>query len=223
MAMSWATFRNRPGLRFALALLLVAQFAMASALAATPAAPIRAPLSIAVVGDHNTAGMQNGVVWPTLLAERNGWEVSNFALPNTGFAAYGMGQQTFSNLIDRAQAVRPQVILLADGTADASVYNVEAVKIGATDAINKITRGGALAAVVGPMWYESPAPEPIRRVNDVIAAVAKEAGAPYFDALEPPLLSRDLMYPDLSGPTDRGQSVIADKIAGWLRDEVAPW
>jgi hypothetical protein len=214
-------FRSRGGLRVVLGLLLLGQFAIAWALAATPDTAPRPPLSVAVVGDHNTAGMQNGVVWPTIMAQRTGWAVSNFALPNTGFAAYGMGQQTFANLIDRAEAAHPQVILLADGTADASVFNLEAIKIGAMDAINKITRTGAQAAVVGPIWYESPAPDPLRRVNAVIGAVAKDAGVLYLDALDPPLLTRDLMYPDLSGPTDQGQSVIADKIADWLRNEIA--
>jgi hypothetical protein len=131
-----------------------------------------------------------------------------------------MGGQAFTHRVDRAQAGRPQVILIVDGTADASVPNVEAVTIGATDSINKIIRGGEQAAVVGPMWYVTPVPESLRRVNDAIRKVAEPAGVPFLDALDPPLISKDLLHPDLSGPSDEGQSVVADKITAWLRTQV---
>ncbi len=173
-------------------------------------------MTIAVVGDQNTAGIKNRVVWPTLMAARTGWSVSNYALPEAGFAADGMGGQAFTYQVDRAQADRPQLILLVTGTADASVPEMEAVTVGAVDAINKIIRGGEQVAVVGPMWYETPVPDSVWRVNDAVRRAADEAGVPFFDALDPPLLTKDLMHSDLSGPSDEGQSVIADKIAAWL-------
>jgi hypothetical protein len=43
---------------------------------------------------------------------------------------------------------------------------------------------------------------------------------PFLDALNPPWLTRDEMQVDLSGPDDEGQSVIADKVGAWLRNEV---
>ena len=218
--MSWMIGRHRRVFQVVVGLLLVGELAMASVVAVSPTETPQAPLLVAVVGDHNTAGIRNRVVWPTLMAERTGWSVSNFALPDAGFAADGMGGQAFTYQVDRAQAGRPQVILIVDGTADAAVPNVEAVTIGATDAVNKIIRGGEQAAVVGPMWYETPVPKPLQRVNDAVRKVAEEAGVPFLDALDPPLLTKDLMYRDLGGPTDEGQSVIADKITAWLRMEV---
>lgn len=216
----WTIGRSRRIFHVVIGLLLGGELAMASVVAASPADTPHAPLSVAVVGDHNSAGMRNSVVWPTLMAERTGWSVSNFALPDAGFAADGMGGQAFTYQVDRALAGHPKVILIVDGTADSSVSNTEAITIGATDAINKITLGGQRAAVVGPMWYETPAPESLRRVNEAVRKVAEQAGVPFLDALDPPLLGKDLMYRDLSGPTDQGQSVIADKITAWLRMEV---
>ena len=70
------------------------------------------------------------------------------------------------------------------------------------------------------MWYESPVPKSLQRVNDAVRKVAEEAGVPFLDALDPPLLTKDLMFRDLSGPSDEGQSVIADKITAWLRTQV---
>jgi len=204
-------------------LLLVGNLACASAIAnsaAVPPPPPAAPLAIAVVGDQNTAGINNRVVWPTLMADRTGWSVSNYALPEAGFAADGMGGHAFSYQVDRAQASHPQVILLVTGTADASVPEAEAVSIGAAEALNKVIRGGEQAAVVGPIWYETPVPDSIWRANDAIQKAAERAGVPFFNAVDPPLLTRKLMHPDLSGPSDEGQSVIANSIAAWLRKAV---
>ena len=218
--MRWLNGRNRSVVQVVVGLLLVGQLAVASALADSPAALPQAPLTIAVVGDQNTAGIKNRVVWPTLMAARTGWSVSNYALPEAGFAADGMGGQAFGYQVDRAQAAHPQVILLVTGTADASVPEMEAVTVGAVEAINKIIRGGEQAAVVGPIWYETPVPDSVWRVNDAVRKAAAQVGVPFFDALDPPLLTKDLMHADLSGPSDEGQSVIADRIAEWLRTGV---
>lgn len=208
--------------RWAVGLFLGLQLALASALALAPATATAPPVTIAVVGDQNTAGIKNRVVWPTLMAARTGWSVSNYALPESGFAADGMGGQAFRFQVERAQAQRPRVILMMTGTADASVPEMEAVTVGATDAINKIALGGEQAAVIGPFWYETPVPESVRRVDDAVREAAEQAHVPYFDALDPPLFTREQMHPDRSGPSDAGQSVAADKIATWLRTQVLP-
>jgi lysophospholipase L1-like esterase len=214
-----STYQNV--IRVVVGVLLVVELVLASAIAGYAAPQPRPPLSIAVIGDQNTAGLNNRVVWPTLMAERTGWSVSNYALPEAGFAADGSGRQDFSYQVDRAQAGHPRVILLVAGTADASVQQMEAVTVGAVDAINKVIRGGQQVAVVGPIWYETPVPDSIWRVNDAIQKVAEKAGVPYFNAVDPPLLTKGMMHLDLYGPSDEGQSAIADRIADWLRTQVA--
>lgn len=218
--MNWATDGSRTPLQAAVGLVLVAELAIAALVVGSPVPTPQPPVTVAVVGDQFTAGIKNRVVWPTLMAARTGWSVSNYAIPEAGFAADGMGGQAFSFQVDRAQAAGPRVILLVTGTADASVPETEAVTVGATDAINKVIRGGEQVAVVGPFWYETPVPDSVRQVNDAVQKVAAQAGVPFLDALDPPLLTRDLMHDDLTGPSDQGQSVTADKIAAWLRTEV---
>lgn len=202
-------------------LLLAGELAGASTLAgATEPQKERTPVSIAVVGDQNTAGFNNKQVWPTLLAAITGWSVSNYALPEAGFAADGTGGQAYAYQVERAQAGHPRIILFATGTADASVAETEAVTIGAVDALNKAVRGGQRVAVVGPIWYQTPVPDSIWQVNNAVQKVAEVAGAPFLNAIDPPLLTKELMHPDLSGPSDAGQLVIAEKIAAWLRTQV---
>jgi GDSL-like Lipase/Acylhydrolase family len=207
----------------AVAVVLIGELIGASAFALTATGNTSQawPLSIAVVGDSYTAGSQNRVVWPTLLGQRTGWSVSNFALPGAGFVADGQGGHAFTYQVDRAQAANARIILVVGGLADSGLADMGPVSVGAIDAINKIKVGGQRALVIGPTWYDTPVPASVLRLSDAVRKVAEAAGVPYLDALDPPWLTRDQMQRDLSGPTDAGQSVIADKIAAWLRSEVA--
>jgi hypothetical protein len=180
-----------------------------------------APLSIAVVGDSYSAGHNNRTVWPTLLAQRTGWAVANFALPGAGFAADGDGGQAFVYQVERAQGAHPQIILMVSGVADQGFAGTGDIGHGVAVAINKIKLGGQQALVIGPTWYELPIPSAITNMSDEISKAASDARVPFLNALDPPWLTVDQMWSDLSGPTDEGQSVIADKIAAWLRTEVA--
>ncbi len=92
-AMKGAT---RDFLRVVVAVVLGAQLALAFAISGSSAAAPLPPLSIAVIGDQNTAGMNNRVVWPTLMAERTGWAVSNYAQPEAGFAADDSGGKSLA-------------------------------------------------------------------------------------------------------------------------------
>jgi len=206
-----------------LAVLLAAELVVGSvvarAIAGANSQP--GPLSVAVVGDQYTAGIQNRLVWPTLMAQRTGWSVSNFALPDAGFVADGQGGHGFTYQVDRAQGARPRVVVIVGGVADTRYPDTGQIGAGAFNAINKIKIGGERAMVVGPTWFETPVPNKLERVSDAIRKVAEEEGVPYLDALNPPWLTRDQMRADLEGPNDQGQSVIADKVAAWLRSEVA--
>lgn len=203
---------------FVLAIVLTLQLVVASVMTLSAAgAPERGvPVSVAVVGDSYTAGVQNRTVWPTLLSQRTGWPVANFALPATGFVADGRGGHAFTYQVDRALAAHPSVILIVGGLADTGNADTGRVTMGAIDAINKIKLSGRQALIIGPTWYEQPVPGAVVRISRAVQEAARDADTPFLDALEPPWLTPRKMLPDLSGPNDDGQSVIADKIAAWL-------
>ena len=187
--------------------------------------PARTGVDIAVVGDSYTAGRLNRVVWPTLMAQRTGWSVANFALPGTGFAADGAGGQAFTWQIDRALAARPKTVLIMGGNEDGRFAGTGKIGQTAVDGFNKAIRAGTQVLVVGPTWYESPAPPTVATVADEIRAVAESSRIPFLSALDAPKmnipawLTPAQMLPDRSGPNDDGQSVIADRVAAWLRTQ----
>jgi hypothetical protein len=178
------------------------------------------PLTIAVVGDSLTAGSNNQVVWPTLLAQRTGWSVANFALPGAGFAADGRGGYSFPHQVDRALQVHPHVVLFIGGVEDGSYAWTGAIGKAVAEALNKVKLAGPQAMVVGPTWYGTTVPKAMTVVSDEIRQACEKADVPFLNALNPPWLSIEQMQPNLGGPNDEGQSVIADKVAAWLRTEV---
>lgn len=187
-------------------------------------------LHIAVVGDDYSAGSRNREVWPTLMADRTGWTVSNFALPGSGYAADGAGGHAFTYQVDRARASRPDIILIVGGLEDTGFADPEPdeagpvpagpIEVGATDAIRKVVLGGERPLVVGPTWYAAPAPAEVTWVSNEVRSVAQALGVPYTDASDPPWLTADLMQPEMSAPTDEGQSVLADRMIDWIRSVV---
>ncbi len=205
------------------AVLFVGMFATASVVVLTgdDQKQRQSPLGIAVVGDQYTAGIQNQLVWPTLMAQRTGWSVSNFALPDAGFVADGRGGHRFAYQVDRAQGARPEVVLIVGSIADSRFSDTGPISVEARVAIDKVKLGGEQALIVGPTWFETPVPFSVRRVSDAVRNVASDAGVPFLNALDPPWLTKDQMRADLKGPNDEGQSVIADKVAAWLRSEIA--
>jgi len=178
------------------------------------------PLTIAVVGDSYSAGRNNQVVWPTLLAQRTGWSVANFAQPDAGFVVDERGGHAFSYQVARAEQVHPRAVVIMTGAADAEVAFTGAVTQGAADAIGKVKLSGVRPLIVGPTWYGTRIPEAVRSLSDQVRKAADDAGVPFLNALDPPWLTTDQMQADLGGATDEGQSVIADKIAAWLRTEL---
>lgn len=178
------------------------------------------PLSVAVVGSTFAAGELNRVVWPTLLAQRTGWSVSNVALPSAGFAADGRGGHAFTYQVERAQAAHPQIIVISTGEADNGLPDMGPVRMGVIDTVNKIKLGGQRALVLGPTWYATPVPAKVKTVSAAVQKAAQQLEVPFLDAIDPPWLTIELMQPDLDAPTDAGQSIIADKVAAWLRAEV---
>lgn len=178
------------------------------------------PIMIATVGDSYTAGRNNQVVWPTLLAQRTGWSVANFAQPDAGFAVDKLGGHAFSYQVERAEQVHPRAVVIMSGVTDAELAHTGAVAAGAADALGKLKLAGVETFVIGPVWYDTDIPDAVRSVADEIHKAADDAGVPFLDALDPPWLNADQMQADLGSVTDEGQSVIADKVAAWLRTKV---
>jgi hypothetical protein len=121
--------------------------------------------------------------------------------------------------VDRALAARPRTVLLIGGYEDGRFAGTGNIERSAVDGINKAIRAGKQVLVVGPTWYEVPVPPTVAAVSEEIRKAAENSRTPFLNALNPPWLNPAQMLPDRSSPNDDGQSVIADKLAAWLRTQ----
>ena len=148
--------------------------------------------------------------------------MANFALPDAGFVADGRGRTRLHLPGGSGARGKPPGHRHRRRHRRYRFADTGPISVGAVDAINKInarrsTGAGRRSDVVRDARTRNRS----SASRDAVRKVAENAGVPYLDALDPPWLTKDQMRPDLSGPNDEGQSVIADKIAAWLRSEVA--
>jgi hypothetical protein len=74
--------------------------------------------------------------------------------------------------------------------------------------------------IIGPTWYSTPIPAEVSTVAGIVREATESAAVPFVDALSPPWLTPELMRQDKTGPTDEGQSVLADRVAAAIRTEL---
>ena len=153
------------------------------------------------------------------MAERTGWSVANFALPDAGFVADGRaGTPSPTRWIAR-KAAHPRVILIVGGTrrhrtADTGRGHASAPSTRST----RSSVGGQQALVVGPTWYETPVPECGRRAcRTSVRKAAEETGVPLPRCPRSAVADQGSDAGRPKRTEDEGQSALADRIAAWLR------
>ena len=121
-----------PALGLATVALTVGGYLSAGAPAA--AAPTGRSTAVAI-GDSimDGHGLQADEAWPVLIAEDNGWSLTNLAADGDGFARAGDDGTTFLEQVREAIALHPGVVVLSASSNDLGVSEAE-VKV-AMDAL----------------------------------------------------------------------------------------
>lgn len=181
------------------------------------------PLDVLVVGDSYTAGANNDVLWPDLLAQELGWRMTNVAEGGVGYVNPAQTGRTFVvQAVEALATASPDLVLFVGGRNDRfEAANVEAA---ATEAFTTVRTAApdAQLVVVGPIWDASQVPEGVVEVNEAVAAAAASTEATFIDALaldwlDDPAIIQD----DGTHPTDEGQRVLAARIGEQLAPVVA--
>ena len=187
------------------------------AAAYVPVAPERLP-RLAVIGDSYSAGANNKVKWPTLLAKSRGWYVNNVASGGTGYVADP--ETSFPTKGGQATEKDPDIVIVAGSRNDQYAPRA-AVYAAATGLYAELKEKAPQAqiVVIGPMW-DSSAPTPgVIEANIATRDAAAAAGLPFLDALAGNWLAdRSLVQADNTHPTDDGQRVIFERIDEFVPD-----
>jgi lysophospholipase L1-like esterase len=167
---------------------------------------------LAVIGDSYSAGSNNGVTWPDLLAQKRGWSVQNAAIGGSGYVAGGEDAFPFrAGYV--AEATTPDLILVVGSRNDKD--EPEKIRGAATTLFADLKQKApqAQVVVIGPIWDSTAPPAGVLRANAETRAAAEAAGLPFVDALPLGWLNDSaLIQPDGVHPTDAGQQVLADRI-----------
>ncbi|MBY6541157.1 SGNH/GDSL hydrolase family protein [Rhodococcus sp. BP-349] len=169
---------------------------------------------VSVIGDSFSAGSMNDVVWPDVLAEEHGFEVTNASLGGAGYEAGDDYLGTFADQVAYATEENPTVILVVGSENDVDADPAE-VLADATDLYASLRERSpeARIVVIGPIWSGEPVSEEMWDVDAAVSAAAVSAGLDYVDALPQEWLADPLIIQDDGDhPTDEGQYLLAGHI-----------
>ncbi|GGG09355.1 hypothetical protein GCM10007304_24280 [Rhodococcoides trifolii] len=204
-------------------LLLAVFLAACSAQPAPPAAPVTvvsapAQAAVAVIGDSFSAGSDNDVVWPEVLAERYGWGLENASQGGAGYVAGDGVLGTFTDQVDAVVANPVDVVLVVGSENDVDA-DPSAVGVAASDLYRRLEleAPSARVVVIGPIWSVGDPPPELTPVGDAVRSAAESAQLSYVDPLPLRWLADPtLIQDDGDHPTDAGQAQLADDIADAL-------
>jgi lysophospholipase L1-like esterase len=207
-------------------LLVVATAATTVALTRTsPKTVVAAPesiLRVAVIGDSYTSGLNNTVVWPSLLASHSQLALSNVAFPGAGYVG-GTGESgPLADQADKALASKPDVIVVFGGINDVG-RSSDLITQAAIDLFTSLARRAPNASllVFGPIWHEPNLPQSFYALDDAIAAGARSSHARYTSLIREGWLVGDgLIQADQVHPTDAGQMVLERELGPLLLAQV---
>lgn len=175
-------------------------------------------LRLSVIGDSFTAGSDNDIVWPEILADRHAASLQNAGAGGAGYVAGADLAGTFADQIPDAVSTNPDVVLVVgsenDVDEDPAEVADEADALFATLADEAPT---ARVVVIGPIWSGDDLPAELYDVDAALADAAASAGLAYVGTLDDGWLADpDLLQDDGDHPTDDGQYALADAVEAAL-------
>ena len=173
---------------------------------------------VVVIGDsiESGLGLEPTEAWPALLASSHGWRLDNLSEPGAGFVAPGPDGDNFSAQVDRAIALKPQLVFIgaSDNDLDSDRAQVAAAMQQAVQRLNAALPGtrligfNALSGAAGD--------DELSGVNTSLQLAVRAAGGTWLDLGQPYRGQAGLVQDDGEHPTLPGQQAIAATVAAKL-------
>lgn len=184
---------------------------------ASPDGPVVVAIGDSIMEGH---GLDPSQAWPALLAEEDGWRLTNLASDGSGFVTVGDDGDTFADQMVVAARLKPSIVLVSGssndlGQPDARIAQATQATI---VALHKLLPAAEIIAV-SPVWNDSQEPEQLASIDtDVVRSVASVGGNTL--RIGQPLAGlRDLLQSDDVHPTAEGQEQIAAAVQKQLSQE----
>jgi len=173
---------------------------------------------VVVIGDsiESGLGLEPAEAWPALLASAHGWRLDNLSEPGAGFVAPGPDGDNFSAQVDRAIALKPQLVFIgasdndldSDGAQVAAAMQQAVQRLSAALPGTRLIAFNALSGAAGD--------DELSGVNTSLQQAVLAAGGTWLDLGQPYRGQAGLVQDDGEHPTLPGQQAIAATVAAKL-------
>lgn len=205
----------------------------ASATATPTARPSSRPfddtgdLRIVTIGDSITAGhgLTTAEAWPALVAEQEGWQLTDVSCDGAGVAAVGDADDcaaAYPTLVERAAALRPAVVIVQASSNDLGLDTAQ-IRSATDRVVDDVHRRLPRARLIGlsAIWNQDAPPAQLAAITKAMRRALDREGGTFVDIGEPLRGHPEWMQSDDVHPTARGQQAIgAAVIAALTRDHV---
>jgi acyl-CoA thioesterase-1 len=187
----------------------------------TPAAaptPYRtAPLTAVAIGDSimDGHGLTEAQSWPSVLADSEGWNLTDLASDGTGYVTVGAANDTFAAQADKAVALDPDIVIVAGSSNDLGqdTTAVQQAEARLVQTISTKLPRARIVAVTTP-------PAQLADFDSVVEQSVAGSSGTYLDVGQPLAGRADLMQSDDVHPTAAGQKLLASEISDRLPDDL---
>ena len=190
---------------------------------ALPTAPPPAPFTVSspvmTIGDSimNGYGLDPDQDWPTLLAQENGWQLTNLACDGAGFLTIGASDEcddTFRALVTSAIKRKPSTIII-EGSSNDFGQAAGALRDETVHELADLHTALPGAHIIGlsTIWNErSDIPDEIAEIDADVKTAVTNVGGTFVDLGQPLLGHPEWMQKDDVHPTAAGQRALAAAI-----------
>lgn len=178
---------------------------------ASTTGPVVVAIGDSIMEGH---GLDASEAWPALLAQKYGWQLTNFASDGSGFVTAGDNGDTFADQIVAAVKLNPSIVIVSGSSNDLDQSD-DTIATDTADALQLLRTDlpNAQIVVVSPVWGDSPVPGQLTTIGDDTAQDAAAVGAQLLQIGQPLAGRSALMQSDGVHPTATGQRVIAHAVA----------
>ncbi|WP_066516887.1 SGNH/GDSL hydrolase family protein [Curtobacterium ammoniigenes] len=179
------------------------------------------PSRVVTIGDSIMAGLNldPSEAWPAVIGDERDATVTNLGCSGAGFIAGGTCGTDFRGLIAKAEATKPQLVIIQ--SSDNDLGQSPAKLTAATDAtLVELRRALPHATIVGfnTLWDQpGTAPTEVTYSSEELRDALREVKGTYIDIGQPLRGTPGLMQSDHEHPTAAGQRVLAAAIIAALQ------
>ncbi|ARC58127.1 hypothetical protein AS850_13670 [Frondihabitans sp. 762G35] len=190
-----------------------------------PAAPTArmAPLTAVAIGDSimDGHGLTEAQSWPSVLADEQGWDLTDLASDGTGYVQVGAEDDTFQAQAEKAVSLDPDIVIVAGSSNDLG-EDTAAVQKAESTLVRTISTKlpNARIVAVNTFWGDTAPPAQLADFDAVVEQAVSGSSGTYLDVGQPLAGRPDLMQSDDVHPTAEGQRLLAASIGDRLPDDL---